>query len=196
MLERMQRWLRVEGGRWLASLKAMKALRTQTLCAMLLALAVVLDYVGGFYVTATIKITPSYLAMAVTGALLGPFPAMLNGGLCDVIMWLIKPAGAYFPGYTLSGILGGLIYGVCLYKRKGRALYIGAGLGKLLVNALINVGLNTCWSAIFTGKAYLVLLPARALKNLIAWPVETFLLILVLLALEKSGVAKRLKTPR
>ena len=117
---------------------------------------------------------------------------MLNGALCDVLMWLIKPAGAYFPGYTLSGLLGGLIYGLCLYRRSGMPLYIGAALSKILVNALINVGLNTCWSAVFTGKAYLALLPARALKNLIALAPEVALLILVLLAIEKSGIKKKI----
>ena len=195
MIERIKGWLSWEAGNWLESLRSMRALRVQTLTAMLLALTVVLDYVGGFYLTATVKITPSFLGHAVTGALLGPFPAMLNGALADVLMWLIKPAGAYFPGYTLSGLLGGLLYGVALYRRRGKQLYIGAAAGKLAVNALINVALNTYWSSIFVGKAYLALLPARALKNMIAWPIESILLILVLLALEKSGIYQRLGIP-
>lgn len=192
MLKTITDFFAEERRAWIDSLRGLRSLRAQTLSAMLLALTVVLDYVGGFYLTPTIKLTVSYLGVALTGALLGPISAMLNGALCDVLMWVIKPAGAYFPGYTLSGLLGGLIYGVCLYKRSGRGMYIGAALSKLLVNLLINIGLNTCWSAMFTGKAYLILLPTRALKNAAALVPEIILLILVLLALEKSGVKKRI----
>ena len=182
-----------EGARLGPSVRALGQLRQQTLAAMLLALTVILDYVGGFYLPGgTAKITLSFLGTAVTGWLLGPLFAMLNGALTDVLMWLIKPAGAYFPGYTLSGLLGGLIYGICLYRRRGKGLCIGAAVSKLLVNLLINIGLNTLWTSIFVGKAYLALLLARALKNAVAWPVEAALLAAVLLALEKNAPRLRL----
>ena len=182
----MSAWLGGEKDRLADSAGQLRSLRNQTLCAMLLALTIVLDYFGSIYILPTVKISLSFIGTALTGALLGPVPAMINGALSDVLVWVIKPFGPFFPGYTLSAILGGLIYGVCLYRRNGKGLYIGAAVSKLLVNAFINVGLNTVWSVIFTGKAYMVLLPTRALKNLIAWPVETVILIVILLCILRS----------
>ena len=89
---------------------------------MLLALRVVL----GMFANATlplfgnaIKISPSFLPIVMAGALFGPVPAMLVGALGDVLSYLIAPtAGGFFPGFTVSGALTGLIYGFALYNRK------------------------------------------------------------------------------
>ena len=171
---------------FICSIKELRKMRTLSACAMLLALAVVLDYFAGFYLTPTIKISSSFVAIGACGMLFGPVPAMIVGGLQDVLMWVIKPAGMFFPGYTLSSVLGGLIYGLCLYRREGRRLYIMAPVSKLLVNVFVNILLNTCWSMIFTGKAYILLLGSRALKNAIAWPVESAILIAMMVFLSKN----------
>lgn len=168
------------------SIKGMRKMRTLSACAMLLALAAVLDYFASFYLTPTIKISSSFVAIGATGMLFGPAPAMIVGGLQDVLMWVIKPAGVFFPGYTLSSVLGGLIYGLCLYRREGKRLYVMAPVAKLLVNVFVNILLNTCWSMIFTGKAYIVLLGSRAIKNAIAWPVESAILIAIMVFLSKN----------
>ena len=168
------------------SFRQRKSVRTLAASAMLLSLGVVLDYFGSIYVTPELKISLSFLAIASAGYLFGPASAMLCGGLLDVLMWVIKPAGAYFPGYTLSGILGGLIYAVCLYRQKGRRLLILGAVSKLLVNLIVNILINTLWSMIFTGKGYLALLSVRIPKNLILWPVESALLIVVLLFLSRN----------
>ncbi|MGI6238694.1 MAG: folate family ECF transporter S component [Christensenellales bacterium] len=168
------------------SSRDLRRLRTLAACAMLLALGVALDYFGSIYISPTIKISSSFLAIASVGLLFGPVPAMICGGLLDVIMWMIRPAGLFFPGYTLSAVLGGLIYGLCLYNRAGKALFYMAPIAKLLVNLLVNLCLNTYWSMLFTGKAYIALFPARALKNLIAWPIESALLIVIVLFLSRN----------
>lgn len=171
---------------FILSAKEFRKLRTLVACAMLLALGVALDYFGSFYVTTTLKISSVFLVIASAGLLFGPVPAMACGGVLDVVMWLIKPAGVFFPGYTLSAVLGGAIYGLCLYRREGKILFFMAPLSKLLVNVFVNMVLNTYWLYLFTGKAYLVLLPARALKNIALWPIESVLLIAVLLFLSKN----------
>ncbi len=168
------------------SLKGMKKMRTLAACAMLLALAVVLDYFASIYITPTIKISSSFIAIAACGMLFGPVPAMICGGLEDVLMWLIKPAGMFFPGYTLSSVLAGLIYGLCLYRRSGKKLYIMAPVSKLLVNLFVNILLNTYWSVLFTGKAYVVLLSSRVIKNIAALPIESAILIAVMVFLNKN----------
>ena len=99
----------------------LKKLQSLTIIAMLLALRVVL----GLFANATlpmfgnqIKFGASFLPIAVTGAMFGPVPGLLVGALGDVLSFIIAPTGTYIPGFTLSGALTGLIYGIFLYKNQ------------------------------------------------------------------------------
>lgn len=168
------------------SAKCLKNTRNLTGCSMLLALGVVLDFFASFYVTPTLKVSTSFLAIAAIGYLYGVLPAVLCGGLLDVVMWLIKPQGAYFPGYTLSGALAGLIFALFLYNRSGKSLFFCAAGAKLTVNLLVNFLLNTYWTSLFVGKAFWLLLPPRIFKNIVLWPAESAVLILLLLFLAKN----------
>ncbi len=90
--------------------------------AMLLALRVVL----GFFANGTlaffgnnIKLSGAFLPIAVTGIMFGPVPAAIVGALGDIVSFFLNPAGgAYFPGFTISGLLTGLIYGLFFYKNE------------------------------------------------------------------------------
>ena len=103
------------------SCKELKNVYALVCIAMLLALRVVL----GMFANATlpffgnnVKISAAFLPIAATGAMFGPFPAALVGALGDIISFLISPTGAYFPGFTISGLITGLIYGFAFYKNK------------------------------------------------------------------------------
>ncbi len=168
------------------SLESLRKIRVLCALSMLIALGVVLDFTSGIYVTPEIKITFSFVAYGVAGALLGPVPAMICGALVDVLMWLLKPAGAFFPGYTLSAMLTGLIFGIFLYKAQGRSIFFLAPLAKLSVNVLINIMLNTCWLRLFTGKAYIVLLSGRIIKNIAAWPIESIILVFIIMFVSRN----------
>ena len=52
---------------------------------------------------------------------------------------------------------------------------------------LCNIILGTYWLSLLNGKGYLAILPARIIKNLIQWPVDSLLFILVAKALEQAG---------
>ena len=165
---------------------SLKKIKILCCLSMLVALGVVLDFTSGIYITPEIKITFSFVAYGVAGALLGPVPAMICGALVDVLMWLIKPAGAFFPGYTLSAILTGFIFGIFLYKANGRSIIYLAPLSKLCVNVFINIMLNTCWLRLFTGKAYIVLLGSRIIKNIAAWPIESIILVFIIMFVSQN----------
>ncbi len=99
----------------------LKNIYALTAVAMLLALRVVL----GLFANAslpmfgnTIKLSAAFMPIAVAGAMFGPIPAALVGALGDIISFLIAPTGAYFPGFTISGALTGLIYGYVFYKKQ------------------------------------------------------------------------------
>ena len=149
--------------------------------ALLIAINVVLARFFGIQ-TPIVQINFSFIPVVLAALLYGPLPAALVGAVGDVLGAVLFPAGAYFPGFTLTSALGGLIYGLCLYrpspKRGVRLARCFAAKG--LVNLLCNLGLNTLWLTLTGGEAFFALLPLRAVKNLLLWPMESLLLFAVL----------------
>ena len=173
-----------------------KSTRNLVLCAMMAALSIVLSYTTSFYITNDIKIGFSGLPNRLVDFMFGPVVGCIFGGLMDVIKFFIKPDGAFFPGYTLTAMVGGLIYGIFYYRLQIKQPQLAEETGwskvkawilanitsillifiaNVLVKCICNIGLNTLWSSMFTGKAWIALLPTRVLKNLIQIPTDTVL---------------------
>ena len=87
---------------------------------------------------------------------------------------MLFPTGSFFPRFTLTAFLTGVVYGVFLYnKPKTWARIIGAVLTVCLV---LNLGLDTCWLSILMGKGYLALLPTRIMKAALMIPVQSLII--------------------
>ena len=167
------------------SAKENRSVLTLCVCAMLIALNLLLDRVS-IQVTPSVRIGVGFLTNAVASALYGPVVGMWAGAATDILSCIFYPRGAYFPGYTLTAIVAGLIYGLVLYQnKKGNKIY-HAFIARGLISLICNIGLNTIWSSIFLQKAVFVLLPARALKNLALWPLESLLLYAVLVVVQRA----------
>ncbi len=163
-----------EGNVFVRSLRGLRRPRALVTAAMLLAVQVLLGLVAAIPLGPSIRISFGYLALSTTGALLGPAASMLNGALADILGSVIHPIGPYFPGFTLTGLVNGAIYGVSLYDREislKRVL-----ITKLLIDVICNLLLNTLWLDLLYGRAFFAILPMRALKNLLQYPVDVILL--------------------
>lgn len=166
--------------------------RTVTTAAMFGAISVVVGYftiVVGDY----IKIGFSTIANQFVYYLFGPVVGGTFGGALDVLKYLIKPTGAFFPGFTASAILGGVLYGCFFYKRPVSLRRVLAA--ELTVSVICNMLLGTLWLSMLYGKGFLALLPMRVIKNLVMWPVNSLLFYSVAKTLEASGVFRLLKAP-
>lgn len=108
------------------------------------------------------------------------------GGVGDILKYIMKPTGAFFFGWTLNAILGPMIYGIMLYHRPINLKRIFVA--KILVAVIVNLLLGTLWLSIMYGKAFFLLLPARAVKQLVSVPVDALLLYVVLQMLSKAKV--------
>ena len=170
------------------SAKEIRKTKSLVTMAVLLALAVVLGFVS-VQVTESLRVGFSFLPNAVSGQLFGPVGGMLVGGLADILKYLVKPTGPFFPGFTISGVLGGLIYGLVLYKKPATLPRII--LCMTLIAVFVNMLLNTYWLTILYGNAFLVILPARIVSNLISLPVNIILYYLVATLLEKAGIRRQ-----
>ncbi|MEG2871783.1 MAG: folate family ECF transporter S component, partial [Clostridium sp.] len=123
--------------------------------------------------------------------LFGPVVGGLYGGVLDLVKYIVKPTGGFFPGFTFNAILAGIIYGTLLYHRP---LTFKRVLGvHFIVIMVCNVCLNTLWLSMLSGKAIMVLIPMRLVKNLIMWPVDTAIFYLIAKEMEHIGVVKAIK---
>ena len=167
------------------SFQELRDLKALVAAAMLLSIAVVL----GFYrvqLTESIRIGFDFIAKESTSMLFGPVVGCMVAGLSDIISYIIKPVGAFFPGLTLSAMLASAIYGAILYKRPVSLWRIIAA--NSAVTVFVNKLLNTYWMTIMYGDAFAVLFPARAVKQIIMLPIEIVLFYTVAKMLSKANL--------
>ena len=167
------------------SLHELKNLKSMVMAAMLLAIAVVLGFFT-LQLTEFIKIGFAYIANEIAGMMFGPVVGSLIGALADILKYMVNPTGPFFPGFTISGFFGGLIYGMVLYKKPLSIKRIIVA--NTLVTILVNLLLNTYWLTLLYGNAYMALLPARIVKQIVMLPIEVILFYAVAKILVKSGL--------
>ncbi|NLV58424.1 MAG: folate family ECF transporter S component [Clostridiales bacterium] len=110
-----------------------------------------------------------FLPVAMAGVFLG-FPwAITVGALGDFFGAQLFPSGAYFPGFTLTYALTGLVYGLMLYRKKAAWWRVAV---TCVCVALINLFLNSYWLTYFIPKGYWVLVEGRLLTYLIDIPIS------------------------
>ena len=156
------------------SLRALRRTQTVATAGVLLAIQMVLSSYGVIEVSDSLKISLAHLALAPTAILFGPVVAGLQGALSDLLGFMLKPSGPYFPGFTLSALLLGVFYGVSLYKTQPTVLRIVVT--RLAVMLVINICLNTLFLTMLYGPSRLATLPLRAMKNFIQLPFDCVLL--------------------
>lgn len=144
--------------------------------AVLIALEVILSRFLSI-ATPIVKIGFGFVPVVMAAMMFGPFWGGVMGGAADLIGALLFPIGPFFPGYTLTAVLVGVVYGVFLHDKPKSNLRILFAV--LIVNLVLHLCLNTFWVMLTSGKGYLAILPTRVLQCLIMAPVQ-FVLIRVL----------------
>lgn len=149
----------------------LKTTKTIVYVSLLIALQIILTRFLSIE-TPIVRIGFGFIPLALTAIMFGPVWGGAAAALSDVIGMVIFPKGAYFPGFTLSALLSGVIYGVFLYKKP--VTIIRVSIAVLLVTLFIDLGLNTLWLSIIYGKAFYVLLITRVIKSAAMFPVQVF----------------------
>ena len=167
-------------GNWTDSARELGRLKSVVICGIMAALAVVLSFTGTIRIGSYIRIGLSGVPERMVNFLYGPVVGGIFGAMLDILEYIVTPSGAFFPGFTISAALTGILYGAFLYKRK---LTVWSVLiPEILVRVFVNLILNTYWLTILYGEGFFVLLPGRVASNLIQIPFETALIYLVLQA--------------
>ena len=161
--------------------KSKKIIITAILLAMLIVLSRFLSVK-----TPILKISFGFVPTMLCAIWLGAKWTVLLNVLGDVIGATLFPTGPYFVGYTISTAVAGLIYGLLLYKKEENSFtekqfVLRVIISVTLVAIIVNMGLNTLWPSITSGKAFMVLFVTRIVKQLIMIPVH----IVIILFIEK-----------
>lgn len=160
---------------WKQAASELKSLRTLLLAAFFIAIRVALKTVY-IPVADNLNVYVGFVANALSGAICGPVIALISGGVCDLLGWLIAPQGPFNPVFTLIEMAGSLIYALWLYKTP---ITLGKLFGaKATVNVIVNITLEPIALSFMYSKGVLVYVIPRIVKNIILLPAETFALAL------------------
>ncbi|GFZ27302.1 folate family ECF transporter S component [Lactobacillus corticis] len=140
-------------------------LRRLVLLGIIVAMKIVL---GRFTVGPTyVQVGLGFIGSVLLGYMFGPVWGAIGGGISDLVSSaLFGNTGGFFIGFTITAMVGPLIYGLLLYKQPVKIWRIVVA--TLLVTLIANVGLNTLWIHIMYNAPFKQLLAARALKEAIA----------------------------
>lgn len=166
------------------SLKEFGNIRSLTGLAMLMAVALVLNLTVSIQITESLRLGFGFIATAMMGMLYGPTCAGIAAGLVDIMQFVIKPSGEFFPGFTLTAVLGGILYGLFLYKNQCSLPRIIAV--KSIINVFLHLLLNSYWLTFLYGYAFWAKIPGRIIKNVGMLPIEVLLLAILLPQIAKA----------
>lgn len=148
------------------------------LAALLIALNVILERFLAYSVWNQ-TISFGFIAVAFAAAFLGTPYSVAVAGFGDLIGSLLFPFGAYFPGFTVTNCIYGLILAEFIYKN---ATPIKIVIGVILNKIVCSLILNTLWiSIMYRGgvDAFFIVLPTRIPGAAIMTAVELIVILLV-----------------
>ncbi len=137
--------------------------------AMMIALSVVLARFVSIN-TLYLRVSFGFVPVVICAILYGPMWAAATAGIADIIGTILFPVGPYFPGFTVTAMLTGIIFGLFLYKREEKSILCLTG--AVLTNAVVvSLLANTVNLTILTGTPFLTLLPTRLFQNALMIPI-------------------------
>ncbi|MBS7298736.1 MAG: folate family ECF transporter S component [Eubacteriales bacterium] len=164
---------------------------TLSTAAMMIALYVVL-YMVKIPIAVESRVSLTFLPIVIAGYLTGPVTSMLVGAIGDVLGFFLFPSpGGFFPGFTISSAITGLIYGIFLYGAPQKSCRLRVIISTMVVVVAVYTLLNTFWLAILYQKAYFVYLTSRIVKNVIVFPLQMILSMITIDSLIRTGITKK-----
>lgn len=128
--------------------------------------------------TPILRIGFGFLPVSMMGIMYGPVWAAIGYAAGDILGMMIFPSGMYFPGFTLTAILTGFVFGFFLHG-KDKVTWKTVLPASLTVILVLNLCLDTLWLSIMMGDAFIALLPTRIFKCAVMLPIHLILVPLV-----------------
>ena len=161
----------------LCSSKELKSVKNLVIASLLITMKLILDLFT-IQLNQALHLSFEFLPFASLSMLFGPVAGAMSGGLSDIINYIINPKGAFFPGFTISAMVSGIIYGIAFYKKEisvKRCIF-----AEIAIVVIVDILLNTLWLSLLYGKGFFVLLPMRIIKNVVMIPINVAMMYFVL----------------
>ncbi len=126
--------------------------------------------------TPIVRIGFSFIPITVLAISYGPLYAGLAGAVGDFVGVMLFPTGPYFPGFTLSAFITGIILGLFLYKKPKKLWRVAAA--TVLIGVVATICMGTLWLHMLWGKGVWALLPSRLIQAGIMVPLQTAVIML------------------
>lgn len=169
---------------WREACGEMASARAIAFAAMIIALRVAVKMFK-IPIGAGLNMTFDCYINALGSIVYGPVIGLLVGAISDTIGCVLFPTGPYFFPFIFVEMSSSFLFGLFLWRRKisvGRVL-----ISKLTINLFCNIFLTSIfmkWMYIFLGDAraltYNIVNLARIAKNLVMFPIESILIVLIL----------------
>lgn len=156
--------------------------------SLLVALEVIIARFGTLRPTESIKLSLDFIPVVVSAVLFGPIPAMIISILADVLGAFLFPVGPFFPGFTVTAALTGLLYGALLHQEQTMPRIL---LAVVLQQGILSLLLNTFWLKVLYGLPYLPTLVGRLVQAGVMSALQ--IVLIPLLAKAVKDVEKRAK---
>ena len=126
--------------------------------------------------TWNLKIGFSFVPVVVAAIFYGPVTAGLVGAIGDIMGYILFPVGAYFPGFTLTAFVTGMIFG--FFLRKSQSV-LNVVLAVLCVQIFVSQFMNTYWISFLYGSPYWALFATRIYQTAAMIAVEIISTLLI-----------------
>lgn len=173
---------------WRSAADQFKDVRMITVAALIVALRVAVKFVR-IPIAQGLAISLDGYVNSLGSVIYGPLVGLLVGAISDTLGCLITGRmGEYFPPFVLTEMLSSFIFGLFFWKRKIR---ISSALSaKFTVNFVCNIILTSLFNkwmyylyyGLERAEAYNIINGVRIAKNLVMFPLEATIIVIVLSA--------------
>ena len=151
---------------------------TLTCLALLTAMQIILARYLAIPVTESMRFTTSFIPVVIAARRFGVVGGMAVYGVGDFLGAIIFPAGgAFFPGFTVTAVVSGLIYGLFLSKKGGIVRIVLSVLTSQIVCTLL---MNSYWLSMLYGSEFSAIFVSRIPQALIMSVIQILFMTLFL----------------
>lgn len=157
-----------------------------TFLAVMVALQIVFSRTLGIDLGNYQRISFSFIPITLASAVLGPVASGAASAVADIIGFMTKPTGPYFPGFTLNAFLGAFIYGLFFYKKDLTLKRII--LANTVVTVLVNCLMGTYWVHMLYGNPFNAVLISKLPFQALMYVIKIVVQALILERLSKEAI--------
>lgn len=165
---------------WKLAAGELKSTRMLVLAGVLTALRIAVKSLQ-IPIGPNLNITFGFIINALGSMIYGPVMAVLTSAVSDTAGALLFPSGTYFFPFIFEEIAGGVLFALFYYRAKISTLRVMLGrfAVTVIVNLMISPVIMIYYYKLILGKSYQFFTIPRMVKNLVLFPVQTLILVVL-----------------